>query len=181
MRFETVALESKREVPGETAWEARIAFTGPRLQARSPRRFKVDITAYEKIQLKPLLKKVHHPYSDVFSARIYVYALEEIVAEKLRTVLQRGYPRDIYDVWYLMASGRSPLPIDIAKVKSTFKEKCRHKNIRFEGSEQFLNKMSQPDMARHWQNSMQRQLRGIPPFQTVAIALEKRLKEAFVK
>lgn len=181
IRFETAALEPTREAPGETAWEARIGFTGPRLQDRSPRRFKVDITAYEKIHLKPLLKKVHHPYSDTFSARIYVYALEEIVAEKLRTILQRGYPRDLYDAWYLLASGRSSLPMDIAKVKTTFTEKCEYKKVRFSGPGQFLNKTRRRDMERHWQNSIQRQLRDIPSFQTVVSDLEKRLKELFVK
>ena len=53
--------------------------------------------------------------------------------------------------------------------------------LLLEGSEQFLNKRSKPDLELHWQNSLRRQLRGIPPFQAVAIDLEKRLKEAFAK
>lgn len=180
MRFETVALEAKREVLGETAWEARISFTGPRLQARLPRRIKLDITAYEKIHLDPLLKKVHHPYSDQFSARIYVYSIEEIVAEKLRTILQRGYPRDFYDVWYLIASGRSSLPVDTVKVKAVFVEKCRYKNVPFDGKWLFFDRIGQRDMERHWQNSLQSQMRDIPSYRDVTIQLKKRLREIFL-
>ena len=181
IQFEAAALESTREIPGGMAWEARISFTGPRKQARSRRRIKIDITAYEKIYLKPLLKKVHHPYSDEFSARIYVYALEEIVAEKLRTILQRGYPRDIYDVWYILARGRSLHPLDNAKVKATFVDKCVYKKVQLGDVNRLLDHIRKPNMEQHWQNSLRWQIGGVPPFQTVALDLEKRLKKMFIK
>lgn len=64
---------------------------------------RMDITKHEseKILLPINIKKIIHPYSDDLSAEVKVYTLEELIAEKIRSLFQRTRPRDLYDVWYL--------------------------------------------------------------------------------
>ena len=70
----------------------------------------IEISVDEKV-LKPAnRRKIIHEYGESIDAHIQVYALEEIVAEKLRAILQhreklkergwgRSRARDYYDLW----------------------------------------------------------------------------------
>lgn len=71
--------------------------------AGNPIKIKLDLTASEReAVLLPLEKrKIIHPYSDDFYARIRAYSLDEIVAEKIRALFERTRPRDLYDVWHI--------------------------------------------------------------------------------
>ncbi len=46
--------------------------------------------------------EVESNYPDIRRYRAVVYSLEEILAEKIRSILQRGKSRDYYDVWMLL-------------------------------------------------------------------------------
>ena len=173
MNYSLVNVENKRDVKGETAWELRIEFIGPRGQAQSPRRIRLDITAFEKI-LKPLKKReINHPYSDHFKATINTYALEEILAEKLRTILQRGYPRDIYDVWFVLKYGR----VNDKILGELFFRKCAYKKVAFQSVDTLLEKIDAPHIKAHWEASLARQLTNLPDLSTVTRDLEKNLNE----
>ena len=47
-------------------------------------------------------------YDDVRSFVVTVLTLEHLMAEKVRALLARGKPRDLYDVWLLLSQGVSP-------------------------------------------------------------------------
>ena len=173
MNYSLVNVENKRDAKGETAWELRIEFIGPRGQAQSPRRIRLDITAFEKI-LKPLKKReINHPYSDHFKATINTYALEEILAEKLRTILQRGYPRDIYDVWFVLKYGK----VNDKILGELFFRKCAYKKVAFQSVDTLLEKIDASHIKAHWEASLARQLTNLPDLSTVTRDLEKNLNE----
>jgi len=173
INYSLVNIEKKRETEREIAWELRIAFIGPRGQAQNPRRFKLDITAFEKI-LQPLKKrKIDHPYSDRFKATINTYALEEILAEKLRTILQRGYPRDIFDVWFVLKFGT----VDDELLKGLFFQKCAYKSVVYQNVDDLLGKINAPHIKAHWEASLGRQLTNPPDLLTVRGDLERILKK----
>jgi predicted nucleotidyltransferase component of viral defense system len=166
-------IDKKREAEEGKAWELRVEFIGPRGQAQNPRRVKLDITTYEKI-LQPLdRREIHHPYSDQFKAIINTYALDEILAEKLRTILQRGYPRDIYDVWFVLKYGR----VDDNLLKDLFSQKCAYKNVPFQGVHALLEKIDAPHIKAHWEASLARQLTNLPDLLAVREDLTKTLKK----
>jgi len=172
MNYSLVNIENKRDAKGETAWELRIEFIGPRGQAQSPRRIRLDITAFEKI-LKPLKKReITHPYSDQFKATINTYALEEILAEKLRTILQRGYPRDIYDVWFVLKYGR----VNDKILRELFFRKCAYKKVAFQSVDTLLEKIDASHIKAHWEASLARQLTNLPDLLTVRADLAKTLR-----
>ena len=67
---------------------------------------KIEIILYELMVFPTEEREVFHPYSDTLSASpltIPCYSLREVLAEKLRALIQRSYtaPRDFYDIWYL--------------------------------------------------------------------------------
>jgi predicted nucleotidyltransferase component of viral defense system len=92
--------------PGELlGFEVRIPF---RLLSRTgnPPKIKMDITLekYERVLLPLQERGILHGYSDRprFSVvSVQAYSLEEILAEKIRSLFQRTRPRDLYDVWAL--------------------------------------------------------------------------------
>jgi predicted nucleotidyltransferase component of viral defense system len=81
---------------------------GPHTTAGSPRGIRLDITRDEVVAFEPVLRSVVHPFSDfenLAPLRIRCYALEEVMAEKVRAVLgQRIFAvsRDLYDIFSLL-------------------------------------------------------------------------------
>jgi predicted nucleotidyltransferase component of viral defense system len=67
---------------------------------------------------------------------VTVYTLENILAEKMRTVLERGKIKDYYDVWRLLQLK----DLNLEEVIDTFYQKCKSKGIEFKGVEQFFPK-----------------------------------------
>jgi predicted nucleotidyltransferase component of viral defense system len=63
------------------------------------------------------------------------YSLEEILSEKLRSLIQRPYPgaRDYYDIWWI--SSNTSLDIDWQSIIQAFAEKAAFKNVAFNSFE----------------------------------------------
>ena len=96
-----------------------------------------------------------HSFSDNPRNTVRVYALEEIMAEKMRSVFQRTRPRDLYDVWRLQGLAASEDVVDL------FRNKCDSKNIDpVIGG--FVERRE--DFGNAWETSLQHQIKGLPPF-----------------
>ena len=171
--FALVAFERVREDEETPAWSAKISFVGPRSQAREPRRIQLHITAFETVILEPEWRSVYHPYSDAVEAEALFYRLEEILAEKLRTLLQRGYPRDVYDVWYLMKNAQDRYDAEL--VRGIFRQKCDYKGVACGTVEQVLEVLELKNTATHWSRSLGMQIRDLPEFGGVRRDLEVEL------
>jgi len=117
-RFEAVDEEYGRE-----SLRAHVYFIGAHPRG-TPRAIRLDITRHETIAFEPVLRTVRHEYSDrdVMEDRDWpCYALEEMLAEKLRAVLgQRRYAisRDLYDLHTL-----SGMDLDLAAVREVLPAK----------------------------------------------------------
>jgi len=129
-------------------------------RGESRTKIKIDITneENEKIHLPLSVRRIIHPYSDTLEAEIRVYALEEIVSEKIRSLFQRTRPRDLYDVWYLWDR------VEKKKVFEILPEKFRRKNVEMDikGFEQRKN-----DFKSAWESSLKHQLKALPEFEDV--------------
>ena len=79
--------------------QGSIYYRGPRNHP-SPARIKLDISGLEKIVLPTILMPIAHSYNDPLPdpAQIRCYAFEEVFAEKIRAMGERGRPRDLYDI-----------------------------------------------------------------------------------
>lgn len=173
IRFTLTDLDQTREAPQETAYEARVEFVGPRQQVRSPRRIRLDLTAYDQVLLPPPRQAILHPYSDAFDSVLPVYALEEILAEKLRTILQRGYPRDVYDTWYLLTHAADR--IDLRRTNAVYRRKCAYKNVAVGDVDRFFEVLDEKNTVGHWTASLGVQIRNLPPFERLQVGLRAAL------
>lgn len=123
---------------------------------------KIEIIRYELMVFPVEEREVFNPYSDSLSASpliIPCYSLREVLAEKLRALIQRSYtaPRDFYDIWYL---ANNQLAIDWKEIKDAFHVKMNFKNLEFEGIHQMMNESNDKQVKAGWQNSLAHQIPG---------------------
>lgn len=144
--------------------EGSIYYRGPR-GAPSPARIKLDITGNEKIVRPSVLRGVMHPYSDDLpkTAQVRCYSFDEIFAEKIRAMGQRGRPRDLYDIIKLF--WREDLQAEPQHIKKVLQEKCAHKNIPVPTFESIENSPHKDELISEWKNMLAHQLQVLPPFE----------------
>jgi len=149
---------------------AYIYFTIIRISAGTETSIKLDITYPEKEHiLLPVVKRhIFHSYSDEFNAITNAYALEEIIAEKLRALFERTRPRDLYDIWYF----RDYLSKEA--VIKTFIKKCEFKNIAVDISTLERNKEK---FKNAWEKSLSQQFKIVPDFEEVYSEVLAKLKQ----
>ncbi|MCD6569485.1 MAG: nucleotidyl transferase AbiEii/AbiGii toxin family protein [Deltaproteobacteria bacterium] len=135
----------------------------------TPIRIKLDLTGYEKedILLPAEIRDIIHPYSDNCRFQIRVYSLEEILAEKIRSLFERTRPRDMYDTWYLHDI------IDRVKILSVLQEKFKFKNI---APDIFSLEDRKLDFANAWQSSLSHQIKELPDFNYVYNEVIKQVR-----
>ncbi|MFZ3063622.1 MAG: nucleotidyl transferase AbiEii/AbiGii toxin family protein [Actinomycetota bacterium] len=169
-----------RDELDEEAFLGKIQYVGPRRhRAGNPPRVKLDMTLYEKVLLEPNNLPLMHPYSDAEDcyAVVSTYRLEEIVAEKLRAILQRTRSRDIYDLWYFLKYHKDAL--NLVATKDVFRKKCEYKGVDFKGIEDFFKPELLESHKLAWEPSMKRQVINLPPFAEVEDDLRLLLGELF--
>lgn len=178
--LQLVRFSKTREVFGGEAYEGKIEYSGPiRRRPVSLPRIKLDITFYEVVVFPAAQAPLIHNYSDnrACTETIRAYTLEEIVAEKLRTVLQRTRPRDIYDLWQLLVKDDHGL--DRHRVVEGFQAKCEYKGVTFSGVDDFFDPDRLQSHEDHWETSLGHQLVGLPPFSEVVAGLKAEIIRTF--
>jgi predicted nucleotidyltransferase component of viral defense system len=171
-----------------TGYEAIIKFWGsdhPRNDPMPPpqrwqTKVKIEIILYELI-LFPISKRdVVHSYSDKLTEnalQVPCYSIEEVLAEKIRSLIQRSYtaPRDFYDIWYL--SKHFP-ELEYKPIVDAFHKKLAFKGHSFSGIEQLINSENDKHLKAAWKNSLAHQITGeLPDFETVKNELLVLLKK----
>jgi predicted nucleotidyltransferase component of viral defense system len=147
-------------------------------------KIKIEIILYEKMIFEPIHRELFHPYSDslLINTSIPCYAIEEVLSEKIRALIQRSYtaPRDYYDIWYL---SNNMTGLDWSKIISAFHEKMKYKNLEFTGIEQLINPKSERAVKLAWRNSLGHQIKRdtLPDFDLVKGELEVLLNKNFAK
>lgn len=172
------AFRTLRDVPGEEAHQGRIAYTGPlgRLGVDQPR-VRLDLTIYETLVLPPEHRPVHHPYSDAnrLDLVIPVYALDEMLAEKLRAMLRRARARDLYDVWQLFT--RYAGALNWERARHVLMEKARYKGFTFSNAADFLTPKNRAAWKGSWEASLRRQVSTVVEFDQVIVQVEQVLTD----
>lgn len=165
--FELVEFRRLREVSGEEAFNARIEYRGPS-NPTNPPRIQFDLTYYEDVVLPPQDLRILHFYTDSLrGARAWCYSLDEILAEKLRSILQQRKrvprPRDFYDLWWVLKNK----DCDRKAVRETFLRKCELKKEPFKAVGDFFEKDLLARNASAWSASIGRQVKSVPAFASV--------------
>ena len=128
-------------------------------------------------------RTVHHRYSDKLSSaaqEVPCYSLSEVLAEKLRALIQRSYtaPRDFYYIWYL---AHHVSDLDWPAIVRAFHQKMKFKGLTFTGMDQMINDENDKRLQAAWKNSLAHQIPGaeFPDYDRVRTKLINLLKSLF--
>ena len=137
---------------------------------------KLEIILYEKLVFKPVQKKIIHVFSDELykiDLKIPCYDLKEVMAEKLRALVQRSYtaPRDFFDIFYL---NRYFTDDDWVQIKSAFIMKAEYKGYRIVDIKDVFNGSTMKNLKNAWENSLKHQMSEevLPDADTVIIEVK---------
>jgi len=177
--YAPVDIEWQRYTEREPHPAGQEAFT---IRARLPwqhtpqTRVMVETTVDEKV-LKPVCKQaIIHEYGEPLEMEVQVYALEEIMAEKLRAILQhaeklqqrgwsRSRARDYYDLWRVLGAYREEL--DLSGFCSFLRDKCALRKVSFTGPEDFFLHPMLGYVEKSWKQWLGPLVPELPAFATV--------------
>lgn len=146
---------------------ARAQYLGPLDHKNS---ISLDLSRQERLVEEPTHLDVDGEY-DVPGFTALVYTLNEILVEKLRSIFQRGYARDYYDIWRLLQAHA----YDLDEIKDLLVEKCERTDVVYE-PDLFFDPGRLEAAEQHWQLSLGRLTRELPPFDDVLGDLRQRLQ-----
>jgi len=118
--------------PGDFQIEIPVEYNRGGARRQGLPQVKVHLTFDEPILDKAVDRSVTPVYPDLSPFGIRAYSPKEILAEKLRSLLQQQKkwprPRDLYDLWYILC--KSGEPFSWKELKPLFDEKCRVRNVQ---------------------------------------------------
>ncbi len=156
-----------------------LGYEGPLPATTAGREVKVDLTVRERFTFPIRSRTVLRGYEEFSDlpedAKIRVYALEEIVTEKVVALLDRARnePRDLYDVWRLVDGGH----VELADLVHAVEEKLdfRGKKLvdvrgEFRAKEARYKKL--------WDSRLAAQMVELPEFAGVYRSVRRALRQA---
>lgn len=135
--FEFLGIEyeiySEKEFKGNLRIESR--FKGPLFQGNKGSTNILKIDFNKRKSKNKIAKVVQKIFSDVPLFTLVVLDEKEILAEKIRTLINRGESRDLYDVWILLNKKVSlDKKLLVEKLKE---EKSNMSNLKFPSKEEY--------------------------------------------
>lgn len=159
--------------------QLKLGYDGPLRKASGQKNnIRVDISFDEKVHQSPIKKAIFKNYGDDIDSAIITYTLEEIIAEKLRSILQRGKSRDYYDVWILLKDHGKDF--DSRLMIEIMRKKCQDKNIQPPQIDDFFQSERVEEAARYWERGLAHQLSNLASFQDVIGELRTMLNKTIV-
>ncbi len=101
-------------------------------------------------------------YPDIGKYEVRVYSIEEILVEKIRSILQRGKSRDYYDVWMLLKVEK----FDLEDIRRLLVIKCESKGIEFK-TELIFNENKLNEAKGFWEVGLKDLVKELPDFDFV--------------
>lgn len=153
-------LERDPHPGGQEAFIVRIQFPWYPSQLC---RIKIEITHDEPVLLAPALRPLIHGYEETLDTQISCYRLEEIVVEKMRSLLQthqkliaRGWnrprARDYYDLWRILSAFGDSL--ERGQLMEMLKQKSVHRQVTFSSLGDFFTEELLNETRTHWGRSL---------------------------
>ena len=149
-----------------------ISYVGPLGGLGSNKRVKVDISRSEQLAFNPIVKDVIESYSDLEKHSLLCYSLEEVLVEKMRSIMQRMEARDFFDILYLLVQQK----MEVEFYMNEFAMKCAIKNLNPADFSMKLN-VRLPQYKGRWLSSLNEQIRDLPDFEQVSREVQRHLKK----
>jgi len=154
----SVAVRDSPHVAGNEYLQVKVRFEGAIGSGT------VKLEASREDPIGPVsIRSLAPAYRDYPALRVSVYAVETIVAEKLRTMAERRRVRDYYDVWKLTRTRK----IDWSAVRELFPKKCAYKGIEVKTIEDLAPKGLETVLAPYLERGLMRLTKEpLPPLRT---------------
>lgn len=149
-----------------------ISYIGPLGGQGNNKKVKVDISRSEQLVFEPVMNDVFIGYSDLEEHQLLCYPLEEVLVEKMRSVMQRMQARDFYDIWYLLEVHEMEADYYV----SEFEAKCKSKELMHTDFSKKLDERL-PQYKGRWKSSMSEQIKDLPDFDQVEREVQRHLKK----
>lgn len=149
-----------------------ISYIGPLGGQGNNKKVKVDISRSEQLVFGPIMNDVFIGYSDLEEHQLLCYPLQEVLVEKLRSVMQRMQARDFYDIWYLLEEHGMDADFYI----SEFEAKCKSKKLMYTDFPKKLDERL-PQYKGRWRSSMSEQIKDLADFDQVEREVLRHLKK----
>jgi len=139
----------------------RTQFIGP---LSYPGMIFMDLSFDEPLCLDPERRKVLATPFSSGEQEVLAYPLEELLAEKIRSLLERGKSRDYYDVWRLLKEHTSSLDLEL--LGTVLQKKLSHKNLNVTTVGDFMPRDTK-GLKRYWEKDLGQQIISLPSFDEV--------------
>jgi uncharacterized protein len=153
---------------GDFQIEIPVEYTRGGTRRQGLPQVKVHLTFDEPILDEPIDRSVTPAYSDLSTFRITTYSKREIIAEKLRSLLQQQKkwprPRDLYDLWYILC--KSEERFLWKELRPLFDEKCRVRGV-LPDIESLTSDTLREWNENAWLNRLGPMLKDVPDFDRV--------------
>ena len=145
---------------------------------------KIEITVDELIAWPVERRSVIHGYGELLDVELQIYSPTEVVAEKLRAIRQqlklleergwiRNRARDYYDLWRVL--GEFGDSVDRLNFIGRLHDKCKLRNVDFEGPDDFFDSRVADDVKQGWESSLAALVPNLPAFDTVMGELQPQV------
>jgi len=128
-------------------------------------RLRIEISQRESLLQEPLFKEVNPIYPDLQSYTLLAMAEEEIFAEKIRAIMSRNKPRDVFDLHFLLEKGIKFNLEFVNKKLEYYQEKFDRKK--------FLDRVKEKKAS--WISELKIYSKAIPEFEKVLALIEKKI------
>ena len=171
---------------GQYAFRVRVRFPWMRNPDCS---LKVEVSAEEPLLAGSVNRALIHEFrGETLVAEMSCYRLEEIVAEKLRGLLQsrqhldehgwlRNRPRDLFDLNHLWHEGE--YRVDWRVVRDLLPTKAEAYDVHYDGPESFLDEQVLAGIERDWQAQLANFVVELPSFEECRDSLRAILAQVF--
>ena len=170
---------------GQDAFVVRFRFPWQR-DALCP--IKVEVTHDEPVLLPPATRPILPGSGLSPTGSLLAYPLEEVVAEKLRALLQtdallaaRGWSRprarDYFDLWKILTTFATD--VDLSTVRRILPAKCALREVSFTGTASFFTDRLLREARKHWVEALADLVPDLLPVEQVLTELQPLVDRMF--
>jgi predicted nucleotidyltransferase component of viral defense system len=135
----------------------------------------LDVMVDEHVAFDPVMHT--HKYEGVPEFELSAYSVEEIFAEKLRALYQRGIARDYYDLYQLIRT--DTVSVNAGIIRPAFEAKCDHDDLAVDLHDG-LPSDRQNDVQNQWETVLPDLTTNPPPFDDAWTTIEDYIEQFLV-
>ena len=147
--------------------QIKVPFQSPLMSSGSLPRIKLDLAKNEILVDDSVLNPLFHDYSDEENVTVPIctYSMDELFAEKLRALVERTRPRDLYDVVqiYERVYKNKGMSLSFQKIIA---DKFKFKNLIYSNSVFAVVEDRKQEVIEAWNDMLAHQINPLENFNT---------------